>query len=264
MTHRDMLKRDIDEALSVAMTRQQFDHQLMMLGYRYVRNGNYAHPSIIAPGWKRAVRIDSLGEKYTEENIKRRILQNPRHPEFEPRNWIKKPQTPLYEIEIEFRKAIQMDAVQLLMQIFIDMLLHALNLDAPERKRPISPLLRDEVRKLDKYNEQIRLLAGFGIETSEELLSFIEETGENIKNLENERQKIYNIIRRVKTPEEEEKLKQRAKDISAEIKPLRKRKKTAEEIAENIPKIKELLRTEMEMEVYVLQKENTRQRSRER
>ena len=123
MTHRDMLKRDIDEALSVAMTRQQFDRQLMMLGYRYVRNGNYAHPSIIAPGWKRAVRIDSLGEKYTEENIKKRILQNPNHPEFEPRNWIRKPKTPLYEIEIEFRKAMQMDAIQLLMQIFIDMLL---------------------------------------------------------------------------------------------------------------------------------------------
>ncbi|MBQ5321997.1 MAG: hypothetical protein J6J07_00965, partial [Oscillospiraceae bacterium] len=176
----------------------------------------------------------------------------------------KKPKTPLYEVEIEFRKAMQMDAIQLLMQIFIDMLLHALNLDVPERKRPVSPLLRDEVRKLDKYNEQIRLLAGFRIETGEELLSFIEGTGEKIKNLENERQKIYNKIRRVKTPEEEEKLKQRAKDISAEIAPLRKQKKTAEEIAENIPKIKELLRTEMEMEVSVLQKENTRQRSRER
>lgn len=168
--------------LSVAMTRQQFDHQLMMLGYRYARNGNYAHPSIIAPGWK----------------------------------------------------------------------------------RPVSPLLRDEVRKLDKYNEQIRLLAGFEIETGEELLSFIEETGEKIKELENERQKIYNKIRRVKTPDEEEKLKQRAKDISAEIAPLRKRKKTAEEIAENIPKIKELLKTEMDMELSVLQKENIRQRSRER
>ena len=156
-----------------------------------------------------------------------------------------------------------MDAIQLLMQIFIDMLLHALNLDTPKRKRPVSPLLRDEVRKLDKYNEQIRLLAGFGIETGEELLSFIEETGEKIKNLEKERQKIYNKIRRVKTPEEEEKLKRKVKDISAEIKPLRKQKKPAEEIAENIPKIKELLRTEMEMEV-VLQKENTRQRSRER
>ena len=64
--------------------------------------------------------------------------------------------------------------------------------------------------------------------------------------------------------EEEEKLKQRAKDISAEIKPLRKQKKTAEEIAETIPKIKELLRTEMEMEVSALEKQNARQRSRER
>ena len=45
---------------------------------------------------------------------------------------------------------------------------------------------------------------------------------------------------------------------------MRKQKKTAEEITENIPKIKELLKTEMDMELSVLQKENTRQRSRER
>ena len=120
------------------------------------------------------------------------------------------------------------------------------------------------MQKLDKYSEQIRLLAGFKIETGGELLSFIEETGEKIKNYENGRQKIYNKIRRVKMPEEEEKLKQRARDISAEIKPLRKQKKTVEEIAENIPKIKELLKTEMDMEVYFLQKENIRPRSRER
>ena len=123
--------------------------------------------------------------------------------------------------------------------------------------------LKDKLADMSE-EEQIKLLAGFRIETGEELLSFIEETEEKIKNLENERQKIYNKIQRVKTPEEEEKLKQRAKDISAEIKPLRKQKKTAEEIAETIPKIKELLRTEMEMEVSALEKENTRQRSRER
>ena len=45
---------------------------------------------------------------------------------------------------------------------------------------------------------------------------------------------------------------------------MRKQKKTAEEIAENIPKIKELLKTEMEMELSALEKENIRQRSRER
>lgn len=52
LTHRDILKQDIDEAISNTTNWKGFDLYLKNLGYSYARNNDYRHPSIIAPGWK--------------------------------------------------------------------------------------------------------------------------------------------------------------------------------------------------------------------
>lgn len=64
LTHRDMLRRDVDEALSKCCTFKDMEYYLKCLGYRFERDFRYEHPSVIADGWKRAVRITSLGENY--------------------------------------------------------------------------------------------------------------------------------------------------------------------------------------------------------
>lgn len=74
LTHRDILKRNIDEAIAKTTNRKAFDLYLKSLGYSYARNSDYRHPSIIAPGWKRPVRIDSLGKQYTQGEIRQSIL----------------------------------------------------------------------------------------------------------------------------------------------------------------------------------------------
>ena len=76
LTHRDILKQDIDEAISNTTNWKAFDLYLKNLGYSYARNNDYRHPSIIAPGWKRPVRIDSLGEQYTQNRIRERLISN--------------------------------------------------------------------------------------------------------------------------------------------------------------------------------------------
>ena len=45
-------------------------------GYTFNRNIMTEHPSVITKGWKRAVRIDSLGKDYARERIIRRIADN--------------------------------------------------------------------------------------------------------------------------------------------------------------------------------------------
>lgn len=76
LTHRDILKRDIDEAISNTTNWKAFDLYLKNLGYNYTRNSDYHHPSIIAPDWKRSIRLDSLGEQYTQEKIRQRLIGN--------------------------------------------------------------------------------------------------------------------------------------------------------------------------------------------
>mgnify|MGYP007042230725 CR=1 FL=1 len=62
-------------------------------------------PSIIAPGWKRSVRIDSLGEQYTQEKIRECLISNQKDITLYAVR-IPKRFTPLMELQLEFKKAL--------------------------------------------------------------------------------------------------------------------------------------------------------------
>lgn len=76
MTHRDVLRRDIDMIIKNSSNWEFFKHNLKGLGYEIVRNDDYKHISVIAKGWKRSVRLDSLGENYTIDAIRERLDYN--------------------------------------------------------------------------------------------------------------------------------------------------------------------------------------------
>ena len=76
LTHRDILRRDIDEAIASSATVKDFEYCLKNLGYRFERDFYYEHPSVIADGWQRSVRIDSLGKDYTKNRIIERCREN--------------------------------------------------------------------------------------------------------------------------------------------------------------------------------------------
>ena len=73
MTHRDMLRKDIDSIIKNSTTWNTFSANLKGLGYKIVKDDNYEHITIITDGWKRPVRLDSLGANYTIEAIERRL-----------------------------------------------------------------------------------------------------------------------------------------------------------------------------------------------
>lgn len=50
MTQRDMLRRDLDEAISKSGSFGEVEYYLKCLGYRFERDYRYAHPSVIADG----------------------------------------------------------------------------------------------------------------------------------------------------------------------------------------------------------------------
>ena len=66
--------------------------------------------------------------------------------------------------------------------------------------RTLSPQLREEVRKLDQYIDDMQLLCKYHIGTAEELSAFREETIQKIHSLVQERSGIYNRIRRATEP----------------------------------------------------------------
>lgn len=250
MSHRDMLRRDLDEALSKSGSFGEVEYYLKCLGYRFSRDYNYAHISVIADGWKRPIRLDSLGEKYSRENMREILVANQYKPELYAIQPPKYKRTPLLVIEYELRRLERMDTVQLLFELFIELLkICTGNNIEQQHNRPLSPMMRAEVEKLDKYLEEYKLLCDQHIESLEGLVSFKDNLSAQITALEQERQGIRNKIRRAKTPEVDAALKEQAKAITQKIKPLRNQRDIVTRIEESIPKMQEFLEQERNIEM---------------
>ena len=123
------------------------------------------------------------------------------------------------------KKLQQMDTVTLLFEIFITLLKICTGSNIEQRNnRPLSPMMRAEVRKLDRYMEEYRLLCDKHIESPKELLLFQEDLTAKITALKQEQYALRLKIRRAKTPEDEAALKEQAKEITKQITPLRKQR----------------------------------------
>ena len=249
-THRDMLRLDVEEALAKCGSFREIEYYLKCLGYRFQRDFHYAHPSVIIDGWQRPVRIDSLGPQFSREAIWERCLENQRRPELYGYAYPQWKRAPQLAIEYHLRQAQRKDTVTLLFEIFIELLkiCTGSNIEKVDQ-RPLSPAMRAEVRKLDQYLEEYKLLCDHRIKSPKELLSFQEGLTTRISELEEQRYALRLKLRRVKSPEEEAALKERCKEITKEITPLRRERKTVLRIAEHIPKMQELLDAERETEM---------------
>ena len=263
MTHRDILRRDLDEALSKVSTYRALVRYMNDLGYEFCRDANGNNPSIIAKGWKRPVRLKSLGEKYTPDAIEDKIISNQYKKEL---YWIEMPERvrmPLLIIEQSLRQAGKMDGLQLTFAIFTELLkiCTGSNLLAENKHLPLSPLLREEVRKLDQYIEDYKLLCDRHIDTAEEFFAFREDVDTQIAQLERERELIRNKLRRA--PEEgKEALKLQAKAVTEKITPLRTQQKIVKRIAERTPKMQNLLALERMQETQFARARNERSYTR--
>ena len=250
LTHRDMLRKDVDEALSQCASFKEIEYYLKTLGYRFERDFYYDHPSVYADGWKRVVRISSLGEQYSKERIRERCLENQRKPElyaFVTPAWKRRP---LLVLERERYISGWVDTIIVLFELFIELLKICIVGNTQEYdNRPVSPMMRAEMRKLDQYIEEYNLLCDNNLNSPKKLLSFQKNLFSRISELEQERYALRLKLRRVKTPEEDTALKEQCKEITKKITPLRKELRIAMRIEEHIPKIKALLDAERNIEM---------------
>ena len=257
LTHREILKRDVEHCLSLSRSPEDLITRLKSMGYE-IRNGyDGKNISVIAPGWQRAVRLSSIG--YTREVLNEWLAENRQDIYFyqwRNANPVRKA-TPLLYLEIEFRKAQRMDGLTLIFAIFIELLRLCTGSVEQQKNRPLSPMLREEVRKLDQNIDDYKLLCTENIGTAEELSLFSEGLQQKITELEAQRNSVRNHIRRA-SPDDEPALKEQAKEITKQITPLRSQLKSAQRIADRMEPIRQLLDQERQME----QKERNRIRER--
>ena len=112
----------------------------------------------------------------------------------------------------------------------------------------LSPDLRAEERDLKELISDYHFLKENDIHTVSDLQANIDESKAQLSDLERERKKLSNRIRRPKSPEDENRNKERRKEISKQMKPVRERLRRAEKILEKSPHLYELLKQEHELE----------------
>lgn len=269
LTHRDILKRDIESILPYCRNAGDIQRRLISLGYQFPRNGDYEHISIIAPGWKRAIRLDSLG--YTNEVLRKRINENlkndnffiecNRHPPFKPKIY------PLLILEkkLDYEIKSSKDTAVVLVDVLFYILLQLLNLTRNEqelqrRNQPISPSIRQSLTMEKKLISEYALLNNNNLRTPKDIISYCHHCEKEIAALEKERQLIRNSNRRPKTDEERQKKLEEAREISKKLKPLRKSLKLANSALEHYPQVWELLEKERAAEIKSLNKNRERER----
>jgi len=263
LTHRDVLKQDLEECLQYALTWDSFLSELHSMGYSY----DPTRHSVKAEGWKRAVRLERMG--YSRENIMRRLDNNlyavgavqrwNAHASHRSRHY------PLLDLaeQLSFSVTHTHDlgkmAVDLVFLVLICLLTGGQDKNR-NQAHPLSPTLRAELSKLEKHQEAYRLLTERDIHSVEELSAFIEQTEEVIRTLEKQRQACRNHLRRVKRPEETAVYKGKKSEITQALTIQRKYLRTAIRIREKSNHMYELLETERRMELNAINRERGRSR----
>lgn len=262
MTHRDMLRKDIDTIIKNSTTWNTFSANLKGLGYKIIRNGSYEHITIIADGWKRPVRLDSLGANYNIDAIERRLAHN-RHSEncYVAIYHAKKSPLLKLEQELEFSINNSHDTVTVLIDTVFYILLQLLKLTRDidawgEGGQAHSPLLREALTFERQLEKEYFFLKYHELRTVSDVIAFCHKKETEIAALEAERSKIRNSNRRPKTTQERQEKLQAAREITKKINPLREQLKIADSALERFPKVWDLLKTEHEIEINALAKTN--------
>lgn len=215
-TRYNLMRRDIDNALGRSFTERFFYQELKRMGYLVRCDSDRKYNTLQIPGTKHPTRFKTLGENYAEEAIRERILQN---------RTARRPLPPPLKIKpFDFGKSC-----------FRGLYLHYCYLLGIIKKNPhshYSASLRADLRKLDEYSEQAKLLCREQIDTAEQLRAFMDKTQEQIPVLVKERERVYKQISRCGDKGQLPELIQRRDNLTDTIGKLRKDLKNAKVIME--------------------------------
>lgn len=260
-THRDILKEDMEYCLQYSRTLDDFILQLKGLGYELDRT----RMSVRAKGWKKAVRLQSLG--FDTDTINRCWECNWSDNYFRLKWNAHLPKKPKYfPLESELRRLdFSLEHAYKTETILVDTVLYLLiSIIIIAMKTAdwmlLSPDIRAAARDIKDYIHFYNILKDNNIRTRQELLTEISSAKAELKCFEDRRDKLSNKIRRATNTMDKAEYKELRKDISRQMKPIRERLRRLQKIDEKAEIAYGLLRTEHRLEEKVLSRAKERNR----
>ena len=187
-TIRGIIRGDIDSIIGEAYTYETFLMLLRRRGYVVQNRPDRKYVTVLPPGGKRAIRLDSLGEGYTEQDIRRRLAAQreggvqtaPAMTRTGKRYRVRGKRLTGPKKKITGFQALYLRYLYLL---------RGTHRKKNFRRVPFS--MRHEVIRLQRYNRQFRYLWANGLTTAEDLEQRIAALEREIYNGEQQRKPLY-------------------------------------------------------------------------
>lgn len=199
-TVRSIIREDIDRIIGEAYTYQTFLLLLQRNGYEIKSGPNRKYTAVRPPGGKRFVRLDSLGEGYTEEAIKQRLMGQRSGATQKPKQSVY--HTKRYRVKGKLSRYPKRKITGFLALYFRYVYLLRGARRAKPSYRAAFPI-RKEVIRLERYQKQFQYLMAQNITTPAQLAAQISKLEAEIAKLTEERNPLYGERRNA--PDEEAK-----------------------------------------------------------
>ena len=244
------MRKAIDETLEMCVNYAQFKKVMYKKGYIINDDSNRKYATIRSINDKKATRMYQLGEQYTPKNIKDRVFNNHYYVQEQYYKFIKPRKTykknKVYMFNGKFKEISKITGLEALFLL----LYHLLGLIPKQNTRkPLSPEMKQEVRKMQRYSNEIRLIAKEKLQTIDNVKSYISQTEKSIAQVTEIRQKYRNKLRNCKDNELIEEYKTKRDECTTILINYRNSLKVANQIIEDNPKIKEIIRIEHKQEI---------------
>ena len=197
-TIRSIIRADIDRAIENAYTFDTFLMLLRRLGYVVQNQPNRKYVTVLPPGGKRAIRLDSLGDGYTERDIRTRLAAR-REGAVSPVP-VTKCKGRRYRIKGKHPTASKRKITGF-QALYLRYLYLLRGTHRKKRFRRVPFPMRQEVIRLERYDRQFRYLWANQMTTPEELAARIAGLKCEIETGVTQRKSLYQERRRAANEE---------------------------------------------------------------
>jgi len=226
-----LVRQDIDAAVRESFTFDSFLTALRRQGYTVKYGPNIKHTAITPPGGRRSFRLDSLGDGYTEADIRKRLAAVRRGEAPAPPM---PPRPPIIPKRYRVRRGTIPKNPHKKLHGFRALYCYYLYLLGGPRQRKRSPFsVRADVAKLRQYQRQFSLLRKYRVDNDRQLSMLADALQAKIDTLVTDRKELYGERREGADVEVE------IAAVNTELRQLRRELKTCGKIEGDIPRIRE-------------------------
>lgn len=246
--YKELMRDSIDYAIASSKDYDEFIQILKDLDYIITDRNNSL--SIRREPYKRNTKIEKqFGKNYSKENIFKRILETQATFPYYPNPYLLINRAYKSYNNIKEKHNPQKGSILYLMfhyeKLFGIKTKNALKSNVTR----ITPELIREIKKMDEYSNQAKLLATNNINTEEDLLKFEKSIYEKINPLKSERENLWKKHKKAETDDEKKDIEKQIIDISKKISPLAEQIKCCNNITNRLNKIKNFeLKNSLEIE----------------